>query len=72
MEKECKDIPTLVLYGVDDHFTRHSSELLFELMSINNRDEIVKLQGIPGGHLPHLSSPKLFAASVMAFVENVK
>jgi pimeloyl-ACP methyl ester carboxylesterase len=54
--------PVLVVYGSEDHFTKQSS---IELHSILSNSQLVSL---PGGHLPHLTSPKKFAEMSMVFI----
>lgn len=55
-------------YGTNDHFTSHSS---LELYNILPSSEIVSL---PGGHLAHVTSPKVFSRIVLEFLEkyNIK
>lgn len=55
--------PTLLLYGKDDHFTGKDSLILNKAIP-NSR-----MVGLPGGHLPHLTNPKSFAAEVQAFLK---
>uniref|UniRef100_A0A7S2XZC0 AB hydrolase-1 domain-containing protein n=1 Tax=Fibrocapsa japonica TaxID=94617 RepID=A0A7S2XZC0_9STRA len=52
----------LIIYGQDDHFTRKGSEHLHQIIQAS---EIVAM---PGGHLPHVTSPKLFAELVENFI----
>jgi 3-oxoadipate enol-lactonase len=63
--KEVKKIkaPTLLLYGEDDTFTKQGSLMLKKLIPNS------ELQSLPGGHLPHLSSPKLFSDVVVGFLK---
>lgn len=51
-------VPTLIIYGKDDHFTRPSSERLRELIPDS------RIQALQGGHLPHVSSPKEFVSMI--------
>jgi pimeloyl-ACP methyl ester carboxylesterase len=72
------DIPTLIVYGADDHFTKASSLQLRELITRNQqlpgtlsetgsgRESLLK--SLPGGHLPHITSPRLFAEMIMSHV----
>jgi pimeloyl-ACP methyl ester carboxylesterase len=53
---------SLIVYGEDDHFTKKDSMILHDLLAHS------RLQGMPGGHLPHLTSPKLFATHVLDFL----
>lgn len=50
--------PTLIVYGSEDTFTAHSSADLTRLLP----NAIAA--PLPGGHLPHISAPKEFAALV--------
>jgi pimeloyl-ACP methyl ester carboxylesterase len=55
------NVQTLIIYGSDDHFTRKDSFHLHGLI----KGSI--LQELPGGHLPHVTSPKRFAELVTRF-----
>lgn len=57
---------SLIRYGEDDHFTRHSS---LELHSILPQSE---LHSLPGGHLPHVSSPILFSRLCLDYLERTR
>jgi pimeloyl-ACP methyl ester carboxylesterase len=54
--------PTLIVHGTDDHFTKKDSYALYKLISNS------ELQSLPGGHLPHVTSPKKFAHIITEFV----
>lgn len=56
-------VPTLILYGTEDHFTKRDSFRLHTLIQSS------QLQGIPGGHLCHITSPKLFSEHVDRFIK---
>jgi len=53
---------TLVVYGEHDNFTKHGS---LELLEHLPRAEP---HALPGGHLPHLTSPKPFSEALLAFL----
>ena len=55
-------MPTLILYGDIDSFTKPGS---LELHSLINNS---KLEALPGGHLPHISEPKLFSKKIISFL----
>lgn len=59
-------VPTTIVYGNDDHFTKASSMKLFHL--IDNS----KLVGMKGGHLPHITQPKEFASIVFDFLRSIR
>lgn len=54
--------PSLVIYGEDDHFTKKSC---LELASLLPNAEVASL---PGGHLPHVTSPLQFVKLVNDFL----
>lgn len=54
--------PSLVVYGEDDHFTKKGC---LELHSLLPNSEIASL---PGGHLPHVTSPLEFVHLVEEFL----
>jgi proline iminopeptidase len=54
--------PTLVVHGADDHFTKESSLELHGLIPSST------LRSLPGGHLPHITSPKEFADMIRSHV----
>ena len=56
------NVPTLIMYGSDDHFTRKDSFRLHTLIRTS------KLLALPGGHLCHITNPKLFAEQVREFL----
>ena len=56
--------PTLIIHGEDDHFTRKDSLRLHELINGS------QLLSLPGGHLPHITSPKRFAEMIVSFARN--
>jgi pimeloyl-ACP methyl ester carboxylesterase len=56
--------PVLVVYGSEDHFTRESSLELHALLPNS------KISSLPGGHLPHITSPKEFAAMIHTFISD--
>lgn len=53
---------TLIVYGLDDHFTKKDAGRLHELIKSS------RLIGMPGGHLAHVTAPKLFANHVHEFL----
>jgi len=53
---------TLIIYGHDDHFTKKDSVRLHSIIPRS------RLQGMPGGHLAHVTSPKIFAKHVLTFL----
>lgn len=55
--------PTLIIYGKDDHFTRKDSLSLHELIAGS------QIKSLPGGHLPHITSPKEFASMISNFAQ---
>lgn len=57
-------MPTLILYGDIDSFTKPGSLMLHSL--VNNS----KLEALPGGHLPHISKPKLFSEKIVSFLHD--
>lgn len=54
--------PTLVVYGSDDHFTKEASKTLHELLPNSF------ISSLPGGHLAHVTNPKMFANMIKNFV----
>ena len=54
--------PARLVYGADDTFTGATTAALLALLP--NADAVP----LPGGHLPHLTSPRAFAAAVADFV----
>lgn len=59
--------PVLLVYGEEDHFTKKDSLALYALLTARDGAGC-ELVGMPGGHLPHLTSPRLFADIIMKFV----
>jgi pimeloyl-ACP methyl ester carboxylesterase len=55
-------LPTLIVHGDDDHFTKASSLELHGLIKGST------LRSLPGGHLPHITSPDLFADMIVAHI----
>lgn len=53
-------IPTLVIFGEQDHFTKKDSLQIHELLPNS------QLRSLPGGHLAHVSSPKVVAQMLLA------
>ena len=53
---------TRLVYGADDTFTGATTDALLALLP--DADKVA----LPGGHLPHLTSPKAFARLVLDFV----
>ena len=53
--------PTRLLYGADDTFTGQTTDALLALLP--NAEK----RALPGGHLPHVTSPAAFADSVIDF-----
>ena len=62
-EVKAIEAPTLLIYGDDDHFTKKDS---IALNSLIPNSELVSM---PGGHLPHVTSPLLFANIIKNFIE---
>lgn len=54
--------PTLLVYGADDHFTRKDTFILETLIPKST------VKALPGGHLAHITSPKIFSEMIHAFV----
>jgi hypothetical protein len=52
-------------HGDDDHFTKASSLELHGLIKGST------LRSLPGGHLPHITSPDLFADMIVAHIASV-
>ncbi len=64
VEKAKKIIaPTLIIYGADDHFTKPSSIELHGYLKNS------VMRSLPGGHLPHITSPKAFVTLVHGFLK---
>ena len=71
------DVPTLIVHGADDHFTKASSLQLRELITRNQQmpgagagqGPNSLLKSLPGGHLPHITSPRLFAEMILTHVK---
>eukprot|EP00617_Octactis_speculum_P013965 CAMPEP_0185752646 /NCGR_PEP_ID=MMETSP1174-20130828/11435_1 /TAXON_ID=35687 /ORGANISM="Dictyocha speculum, Strain CCMP1381" /LENGTH=154 /DNA_ID=CAMNT_0028430183 /DNA_START=22 /DNA_END=486 /DNA_ORIENTATION=+ len=57
---------TLLVYGREDNFTLPGT------MELHRNLPNSQLFDLPGGHLPHLTEPKEFAAAVDAFVSQSK
>jgi pimeloyl-ACP methyl ester carboxylesterase len=54
--------PTLLIYGTQDQFTQIGTQQLSQLL-LNSES-----QGLPGGHLPHISHPFAFSQHVLQFL----
>ena len=54
--------PTRLVHGADDTFTGQTTAALLALLPDAD------VRALPGGHLPHLTSPKAFAAAVADFL----
>ncbi|CAM9314624.1 unnamed protein product [Choristocarpus tenellus] len=54
-------VGALIMYGEDDTFTEVGAKQLLEGIAGSIA------QGLPGGHLPHVSRPKEFAAAVTSY-----
>jgi pimeloyl-ACP methyl ester carboxylesterase len=54
---------SIIFSGTDDHFTKKDSFRLNELIANS------ELQSLPGGHLPHVTSPKAFAHMITDFIQ---
>ena len=61
-EAKAITLPTLIVHGTDDHFTKESSVELHGLIQGST------LRSLPGGHLPHITSPGLFADMIVAHI----
>eukprot|EP01038_Epipyxis_sp_PR26KG_P009116 gene9116-12297_t len=58
--------PTLIIYGESDHFTQKQSFQLYELIKNSS------IRSLPGGHLPHITSPREFVQLIYEFLDNKK